>query len=129
MTSVVQDVFPATVAITQADFPVAVEDLRSQPPTKGAASLDTCRVVIATDRIIIARDGGKGPIVVFSEGIDISQFHKAADPRTQDSYVTTLSGKKVAFRKDSSCGCGSRLRSWRPFGTNSAVSSVKDPTE
>lgn len=126
MTGILHDVFPATVALTAADFPTAVGDLRSQPPTPGAAALGTTRVVVTSDRIIIAQDKGTGPVVVFSEGIDPNFLYKAASPRNQDSYVTTLSGKKIAYRKDSSCGCGSRLKSWRPFKT---MGSVKDPTE
>ena len=125
MTSVLHDVFPATVVLTAGDFPIEVQDLRSQPPTKGAAPIATARVVVATDRVIIARDSGSGPVVVFSEAIDPTQFVKTPDPRTTDSYLTTISGKKIAYRKDSTCGCGSRLKSWRPFAN---MSSIKDPT-
>lgn len=123
MSSILLDVFPATVALSHADFAIPIEDMRSSPPTAGAASFGTARVVITNDRIIIARDAGSGPIVVFSEGIDPAQLQK--NPSQVDSYVTTLSGKKVVFRKDSACGCGSRLKTWRPFKT---MSSVKDPT-
>lgn len=125
MPSVLHDVFPATVAITNAEFPTPVDELKSQPPTKGAAYIATARVVITSEHIIIARDSGNGPVVVFREGIDPTMFWKTRDARTTDSYVTTLSGKKVAYRKDSACGCGSRLKSWRPFAN---MSSVKDPT-
>jgi hypothetical protein len=31
--------------------------------------------------------------------------------------VTTESGKLIAFSKDDNCGCGSRLRSWNPYGS------------
>ena len=122
MTSVLIDMFPATVALSYADFPTPIEDMRSSPPTAGAASFGTARVVVTNDRIIIARDAGSGPVVVFSEGIDPANVVKR--PREKDSYVTTLSGKKVVFRKDSACGCGSRLKTWRPFKT---MSSVLDP--
>lgn len=125
MPAIHQDVFPATVAVAAADFPTAVEELRSQPPTPGAAAVPVARVVVTEDRIIIARDNGSGPQVVFSEGIDPQQSFKSPSPRTQDSYVVTLTGKKVAFRKDAACGCGSRLKSWRPFKN---MSSIKDPT-
>lgn len=117
-----EDSFPATVVITTADFETPVEELRSQPPTKGAASLSITRVVVSGDRVSIAVDDVTGPKVVFSEGIDPTQ-HRKGDSKT-DSYVTTLSGKKIAWRKDSACGCGSRLRSWRPF---KIMGSSKDP--
>ena len=117
-----EDCFPATVAITAPDFETSVEDLRSQPPTKGAASLPITRVVVSGERISIAIDDVTGPKVVFSEEIDPSQHFKGNS--TTDSYVTTLTGKKIAWRKDSACGCGSRLRSWRPF---KIMGSSKDP--
>jgi len=125
MPSILHDVFPATVVITHAEFPTPIDELRSQPPTKGAAYISTARVVITSEHIIVARDSGNGPVVVFREGIDPALFYKTKDVRTIDSYVTTLSGKKIAYRKDTTCGCGSRLKSWRPFAT---MSSVKDPT-
>ena len=40
-------------------------------------------------------------------------------------FGTTVSGKRFAFKKDTNCGCGSRLRSWNPYKT---LSSIKDPT-
>ena len=123
---ITQDIFPATVVVAGSDLEIPVEELRSYPPTPGAASVTIARVVVTEDRIIIARDAGIGPQVVFSEGIDPTQHYKSPSPRNTDSYVVTLTGKKVAYRKDSSCGCGSRLKSWRPFKN---MSSVKDPTE
>jgi len=125
MPSVVHDVFPATVVITNADFPTPVGELRSQPPTKNAAYIAIARVVVTSEHIIVARDSQAGPVVVFREAIDPTLLYKTSDPRTKDSYVTTLSGKKIAYRKETSCGCGSRLKSWRPF---SIMSSIKDPT-
>lgn len=123
---ITQDVFPATVVVAGSDLDVTAEELRSYPPTPGAAAITIARVVVTADRIIIARDAGTGPQIVFSEGIDPTLHYKSPSPRTSDSYVVTLTGKKVAYRKDSSCGCGSRLKSWRPFNN---MSSVKDPTE
>jgi len=122
-TAVVQDVFPATVAVATPEFSVSVNELRSQPPTKGAIYLATTRVVVTKDRITIAQDSNTGPVVVFSEGIET--HFKSPQPNAQDSYVVTSSGKKIAFRKDSACGCGSRLKSWRPF---KMVGSTKDPS-
>jgi hypothetical protein len=31
--------------------------------------------------------------------------------------VITETGKLIAFKKDDNCGCGSRLRSWSPYGS------------
>lgn len=117
-----EDVFPATLVITAEDFDTPVEELSSRPPTPGAAALPITRVVVTGDRILVAKDDVSGPQVVFSEGIQPGSHHKGNT--TTDSYVTTLTGKKIAWRRDSSCGCGSRLRSWRPF---KYMSSSKDP--
>ncbi len=117
-----EDTFPATLVVTAPDFETPVEELKSHPPTPGAASLDTTRVVLTADRIVIAKDDIRGPQIVFSEQIDPDSYVKGTS--TTDSYVTTVTGKKLAWRKDAACGCGSRLRSWRPFKT---MGSSKDP--
>lgn len=119
---ILEDTFPATAVLSAPDFEVPVEDFNSRPPTPGAAFLPITRVVVSQDRVIIAVDDVKGPQVVFSEGIDPSKYFRGNS--SKDSYVTTLSGKKIAWRKDSACGCGSRLRSWRPFRI---MGSSKDP--
>lgn len=117
-----EDTFPATLVITAADFPVAVEELKSRPPTPDAAHLAITRVVVSGNRVTVAVDDVAGPQVVFSEEIDPTTHYKGSVHI--DSYVTTVSGKKLAWRKDASCGCGSRLRSWRPF---KIMGSSKDP--
>lgn len=121
-----QDVFPAFVAMAAAESGLNAWDMTSAPATKHAMvhQIITARVVVTGDRIIIARDGPNGPEVVFNQPYEPGNHHKAPDVRT-DSYVITTNGTRVVFRKDSNCGCGSRLRSWSPYGT---VNSVKDPT-
>ncbi|QIG57809.1 hypothetical protein SEA_PAULODIABOLI_75 [Microbacterium phage PauloDiaboli] len=117
-----EDTFPATLVVTAPDFETPVEELRSRPPTAGAASLPITRVVVTGDKILVLKDDVSGPQRVFEESIDPSTYHKGSIH--VDSYVTTVTGKKLAWRKDSSCGCGSRLRSYRPFNT---MGSSKDP--
>lgn len=117
-----EDTFPATIVITAADFPVAVNDLKSRPPTEGAASLPITRVVVSANRVLVLTDSPTGPQRVFEEDIDPDSHYKGS--MYIDSYVTTVSGKKLAWRKDASCGCGSRLRSYRPF---KIMGSSKDP--
>lgn len=119
-----EDVFPATLVVTAPDFPTEVHDLSSRPPTEGAAYLAVTRVVVTENRVLVAVDDVAGPKVVFSEDIAPNTHYKGS--AHQDSYVVTATGKKLAWRKDASCGCGSRLRSWRPF---KYMSSIKDPTE
>lgn len=117
-----EDVFPATVVVTAPDFPTPVEQLKSRPPTPGAAPVPIARVSVSHNKVWVVKDDVSGPMVVFSEGIDPTS-HVRGNAEV-DSYVTTLSGKKLAWRRDAACGCGSRLRSWRPYNS---MSSSKDP--
>lgn len=115
MPNIIQDVFPATVAIADPSLGLLASELSSQPVTKGAAPIMTARVIITDTEIVIARDTGTGPQIVFQQDIEPGSLYRAPKNSKTDSYVTTVDGMHVAFRKDSTCGCGSRLRSWRPF--------------
>lgn len=117
-----EDSFPATFVITAPDFPTPVEQLTSRPPTEGAAPLAITRVIVSDDRVMVLVDDVAGPKRVFEEAIDPNTHVKGTN--YVDSHVVTLTGKKLAWRKDSTCGCGSRLRSFRPF---KYMSSSKDP--
>jgi hypothetical protein len=119
------DVFPAFVSITPPDVGPALEAVSSSPPSEGSYQISIARAVIRNGMIFVAQDGPQGPVVVFSEPIDPTTLYKAPDTRLKDSYVQTVSGKKIAFKKDSACGCGSRLRSWSP---TKFATSIKDPS-
>lgn len=67
--------------------------------------------------MIVAKDGDQGPQIVFKETYDT---YIASDEVTKDSFVVTSSGKMLAFKKDTGCGCGSRLRGWNPYKTLNA---------
>lgn len=114
------DVFPAIVKVIS---PGSLSDLslanvKGDMP-QGTRKLDRCRVVVLNDTIVIAVDSPEGPQLVFREKITEMLNEKGLD------RVKTVSGKMLAFAKDNNCGCGSRLRSWNPFGT--IVSSTEDP--
>jgi hypothetical protein len=86
--------------------------------------MDKARVIVSSDRVIIAVDGDTdGPRIVFNQ--PIREFHKSND-RKSDSYIITENGSMIAYRKNEACGCGSRLRSWNPYGH---IYSTQDPTE
>lgn len=117
------DVFPALLRIAPPDSlsDITSLNIKGDAP-QGSRFLDRCRVVILRDSVLVALDSPEGPQLVFKE--------KVAETRhvEKTSYVLTLSGKILAFRKDENCGCGSRLRSWNPYGTG-WVGSSQDPTE
>lgn len=116
----IKDVFPAHVAVVPEGFTEDVTEVRSMPTSEGAHYVGTTRVVLTSDLIMIAADGPQGPVIIFRETYTefVPELSKGGDMR-----VITTSGKIVAFKKDTNCGCGSRLRSWNPIKT---LSSTKD---
>lgn len=123
MPQVKADTFPALVTIAPAAYD---GEVRTHSPHDGTFQISVARIILTEDRVLVATDAVGGPNLVFSEGYDPDSLEKAAK-KSEDSYVTTLSGKRIAFSKDESCGCGSRLRSWNPF--RMSVMSSKNPTE
>lgn len=128
MPSVRQDLFPAVVGISAPGDTRTAEELSTIPFSKDLMMVTSARVLVTNDRVTVVTDSPGGPQVVFSQPIDPARHFKSQDVRTKDSFVVTTSGMVVVFRKDEGCGCGSRLRSWRPYGT-SGSSSIYDPTE
>lgn len=121
---VTHDLFPCFVAAVGHGVLDSVQDLTSMPATPGAHAMDKARVIVTAERIIIAIDGDSdGPRVVFNQ--PVIEFHRS-ESRSKDSYVVTENGSMIAYRKNEACGCGSRLRSWNPYGH---MYSKNDPTE
>jgi hypothetical protein len=124
--SVRYDLFPAFVTFVSADDPIEYTEMTSGPPTpKDARSYDKARVIVSGSNVLVAIDGDQGPRIVFNEELEPNSFIRSAN-RNQDSFLRTTSGRKLAFRRNDACGCGSRLRSWNPYRT---LHSTKDPTE
>lgn len=124
--SVKYDLFPAFVSILPPDDPTDIGGLTSGPPSpRHARHLDKARVIVLQNKIMIAVDSDQGPRIVFQEKYDTPLFTRSSS-RDVDSHLTTASGKKLAFRRNDACGCGSRLRSWNPYNT---LNSKNDPTE
>ena len=120
---ILKDEFPAYVSVMPTGMLDSYSNLMSFPVTEGAYGHDKTRVVVTDTRVIVAVDSNDGPMIIFSE--DYEDFHKS-NVKTYDSYVVTKTGKILAFRRNESCGCGSRLRGWNPY---THVYSSKDPTE
>ncbi len=112
---VLHDLFPATLVVAPASF---TGELTAAGTPAGVGRVDSCRVIVTDELVVAVVDSPEGPRLVFQERYaDFTRSRRAAE----DSLVTTASGKRLAFRKDASCGCGSRLRSWSPTGALAAL--------
>jgi hypothetical protein len=116
------DVFPAIIRLAP---PGSLSDITELniigDVPRGTRRVDTARAVIIQDMLIIAVDSPEGTKVVFRERVTqterVDKVH----------YALTESGKIIAVTKDNNCGCGTRLRSWNPYG--SYVPSTQDPNQ
>lgn len=115
------DVFPALLRLAPPDSlsDITTLNIKGDAPS-GSRFLDRCRVVILDDKVMVALDSPEGPKLVFREAVVETRHVEKI------SYVKTESGKILAFTKDENCGCGSRLRSWNPYGN--VMGSTQDPT-
>lgn len=114
------DVFPAHVAVVAPNVLESIDKLRSDPPSKEATYIQTARVVLTEDTILIAIDSSDGPVIAFMEPYLRENYYQAVS-KTDDYRVMTNTGKMIAFKKDTNCGCGSRLRGWNPYKTITAM--------
>ena len=105
------DVFPAAVAIAPKESVINFDSFgpRGGGP-QGTRRLDRCRIVVVNDRIMIGVDSPEGPTLVFQEK------YVSYEKKDKLHIVETADGKVMVFKKDDNCGCGSRLRSWQPYG-------------
>jgi hypothetical protein len=117
---VLMDRFPCHLAAIGAGKIEDVTTMRSFEPTPGSNYLEVTRVIVTDEHIIVAKDSNDGPQIVFRETYETFIPSKEV---TKDSFVVTSSGKMLAFKKDTGCGCGSRLRGWNPYKT---IASIKD---
>ena len=110
------DVFPADVVVVAADTLEDISLLTCSPFTPGAFQVSTARVIVDETHITIAVDAPDGAKIIFREPYVMLYPGKEAK-------VITSSGKMLAFVRNDSCGCGSRLRAWNPYKT---IISLKD---
>lgn len=118
---ILYDLFPAYVGAASAEVAAKLPsayDLSSSPITPDAYQISTARVIVTEKHVLIAVDSPDGAQIVFREEYNI---FKKSDKQTEDSYIITNSDKVLAFKKDTNCGCGSRLRSWNPYKTLTAL--------
>lgn len=116
------DAFPSIVYLAPPD---SLEDFKDLPVKgerpQGTRMVDRCRVTIVDGTIFVVVDSPEGFRILFRE--KVADYYKNTELDTH--HAITVSGKIVAFGKDANCGCGSRLRSWSPFGN--FLSATGDP--
>jgi hypothetical protein len=97
------DVYPATV---QFSF--------------GTHRYSRARAMVTTDRVIVLVEAGIGPsgVGVLYDG----RLEDVSGDRNQLT-ATTADGEVTIFRQ-SGCGCGSKLRSYRPYGRMVAMATA-----
>lgn len=106
------DLFPAVVSVYGPDF----VNLADSPfdvvgfSDRGARRFTECRVIVHKNSVIVGADGPRGPQTVFKGEVE-QVFSTKLYTR-----VLTTDGFLVVFAKSKGCGCGSRLKSWNPYG-------------
>lgn len=130
---IVVDIFPAHVQVAPPNVFTDVSTLNSHPHQEGAFYVGTTRVIVMNvdnQRVVlVAQDSPEGAQIVFKEKVTTLIFPNEEELQKSNNgtyRIITVSGKTLAFSKDTNCGCGSRLRSWNPYRT---IQSIKDPTE
>lgn len=109
------DIFPAVAAIYPPDY---AETLQKPYETVGTSDSGykpyvECRVILHNSNLFVGIDGPRGPQFLF-KGTYVNENV------FQDRYLTrvlTDDGHLVVFGTSKGCGCGSRLRTWNPYGT------------
>jgi hypothetical protein len=120
---ILADIFPAHFSAAPAGALPDVFQLNPISHVTNTFYVSTTRVIVSETHVTVASDAPDGPQIVFHE--PYLSFFKA-ESQTGVYRVLTTSGKMLAFQKDTSCGCGSRLRAWNPYKT---LSSIFDPKE
>jgi hypothetical protein len=109
----VADLFPALVSVYRPDVVLNMESPFGSVglSDEGAEKFSECRVIVQRNLIIVGAHSARGVHAVFRG--EVEEIFKAE----QFTRVLTRSGHLVVFAKSKGCGCGSKLRSWNPYGT------------
>jgi len=106
------DIAPALVALAPSDSLSGITDLSvSGAKPEGTRQIDKVRALVIEDQLIIGKDFPDGVEVVFQEQI------KKIEKIEKQWHLLTSTGKIVAVAKDKNCACGTRLKSWNPYGS------------
>lgn len=131
------DVFPAILTVSPADSPQPADSTtplsQLHPDSR---RIERVRVVVTQDAVYVFQDHHSGPRLIFSERLAsyAPPPRPSPPPRGQtlsrtpprQATLQTDSGKTLAFYRDGSCGCGSRLKGFNPFDSITSYSSTSD---
>ena len=106
------DVFPALVSVYRPDVVLLMESPFDSVglSDEGAEKFSECRVIVQKNLLIVGAHTARGVQAVFRG--EVEEIFKSG----QFTRVLTRSGHLVVFAKSKGCGCGSKLRSWNPYG-------------
>lgn len=106
------DISPALVVLAPPDSLSDITSLTvSGEKPKGTRKVDKVRAVVIEDQFLIGKDSQYDINVIFRERIEDIQKTKAG------WHIKTRTGKIIAVAKDEKCACGTRLKSWNPYGS------------
>lgn len=105
-----EDLFPCRVfTTTDLTDPSAHRDLL----------FDRCRVLITMDAVLVFIDAPDGPALAMSarlDDLDPTSSRRAGFRLTlSNPTLTPTNSPNLIVVRDNHCGCGSRLRAFRPF--------------
>lgn len=121
--SIIYDVFPADANFAAANHLSDVSELSVSltPRDHQIAVVSEARIFVTDVLIVVVMDTPTGAQVVFQE-----QYETLLPPDASKVYrIVTKSGKMVAFKKNTSCACGSRLRALNPYKVLTSQKGVK----
>lgn len=107
--SVWHDLFPAEVSFT-------ISPVGSPDASTSQLTLPKCRVLIGPEGVFVFIDAPRGPALAFYD--TVAEGSLSGEWRTGYDLApaTLLDIESVQIRPTNRCGCGSRLRGYRPFG-------------
>lgn len=98
-------------------FPATVQDW-----TTGAEAHDVVRVVITEDEVLVFGENSSGPVPLASR-----RLNDFAGKNTTGWKVDLDDGTEWFIKRSARCGCGSRLRSFRPIQGASIYPAIHSP--
>jgi hypothetical protein len=107
MAVIITDLFPATVKVTPRDH-------QGELLPNHTFELGSARVVVTDNEVLVITDSPAGPILALQMPYSPGAYSKGEKPHLP-SYIGTDTGQVLEFFRDTSCGCGSRLRGFNPY--------------